>query len=53
MTDVLTVYVVPADAALADDPGLQASQPSTGGALSVLETSIRTGPPLHVHDRED
>jgi mannose-6-phosphate isomerase-like protein (cupin superfamily) len=25
----------------------------TGGALSVFETSIAGGPPLHVHDRED
>ena len=34
-------------------PGLKASQPSTGGALSVFETIIDAGPPLHVHDRED
>lgn len=33
--------------------GLKASQHSTGGALSVFETSIDAGPPLHVHDRED
>jgi uncharacterized cupin superfamily protein len=24
-----------------------------GGALSVFETTIGAGPPLHVHDRED
>ena len=24
-----------------------------GGALTVIETSIGAGPPLHVHDRED
>ena len=30
-----------------------ASRQSTGGALSVFETSIGTGPPLHVHDRDD
>jgi mannose-6-phosphate isomerase-like protein (cupin superfamily) len=53
MTDFLAGYVVPAGAGLADDPGLKASQRSTGGALSVFETSIGTGPPLHVHDRED
>ena len=53
MTDVLTGYVVPAGAGLAGDPGLKASQPSTGGALSVFETSVGAGPPLHVHDRED
>ena len=35
------------------DPGLKASLHSTGGALSVFETSIDAGPPLHVHDRED
>ena len=53
MTDFLAGYVVPAGTGLADDPGLKASQRSTGGALSVFETSIGTGPPLHVHDRED
>lgn len=53
MTDFLAGYVVPAGAGLADDPGLKASQRSTGGALSVFETSIGAGPPLHVHDRED
>jgi len=53
MTDFLTGYVVPAGADLAGDPGLKASQHSTGGALSVFETSIGDGPPLHVHDRED
>jgi len=53
MADLLTGYVVPAGAGLAGDPGLKASQPSTGGALSVFEISIRARPPLHVHDRED
>jgi mannose-6-phosphate isomerase-like protein (cupin superfamily) len=53
MTDFLAGYVVPAGAGLADDPGLKASQHSTGGALSIFETSIGAGPPLHVHDRED
>jgi mannose-6-phosphate isomerase-like protein (cupin superfamily) len=53
MTDFLANYVVPADAGLAGDPDLKASQLSTGGALSVFETTIGTGPPLHVHDRED
>ena len=53
MTNVLTGYVVPAGAGLAGDPDLKASQPSTGGALSVFETSVGAGPPLHVHDRED
>jgi hypothetical protein len=39
---------------VAGDPGLMASGTSTGGgALSVLETTIGAGPPLHVHDLED
>src|SRR5215831_9523053 len=53
MTDFLTGYAVPAGAGLAGDPGLKASRHSTGGALTVIETSIGAGPPLHVHDRED
>jgi mannose-6-phosphate isomerase-like protein (cupin superfamily) len=53
VTDFLAGYVVSADAGLAGDPGLKASRHSTGGALSVFETSIGAGPPLHVHDRED
>jgi mannose-6-phosphate isomerase-like protein (cupin superfamily) len=53
MTDFLAGYVVPPGAGVPDDPGLKASQHSTGGALSVLETTLEAGPPLHVHDRED
>ena len=54
MTDFPACYVVPPGASLTiGDPGLKASQLSTGGALSVFETSIDAGPPLHVHDRED
>ena len=53
MTDFLAGYVVPPGAGLADDPGLKASRHSTGGALSVFETTVEDGPPLHVHDRED
>jgi mannose-6-phosphate isomerase-like protein (cupin superfamily) len=53
MTDFLAGYVVPPGTGLAGDPGLKASQRSTGGALSVFETTIGAGPPLHVHDRED
>lgn len=53
MTDFLAGYVVPAGTGLADDPSLKASQTSTGGALSVFETSIGAGPPLHVHDHDD
>jgi mannose-6-phosphate isomerase-like protein (cupin superfamily) len=53
VTDFLTGYVVRAGVGLAGDPGLKASRHSTGRALSVFETSIGAGPPLHVHDRED
>ena len=53
VTEFLAGYVVPAGAGLAGDPGLKASQHSTGGTLSVFETTIAAGPPLHVHDRED
>jgi len=53
MTDFLAGYALPAGAGLAREPGLKASQHSTEGAVSVFETSIGTGPPLHVHDRED
>lgn len=53
MADFLAGYVVPAGAGLADDPGLKASQRSTGGALSVFVTRVGAGPPLHVHDREE
>jgi mannose-6-phosphate isomerase-like protein (cupin superfamily) len=53
MTDFIAAYVVPAGSDLTGDPGLKASYRSTGGAISVFETSIGTGPPLHVHERED
>ena len=53
MTDFLAGYVVPPGAGVTDEPGLKASRGSTGGALSVVETRIDAGPPLHVHDRED
>jgi len=32
---------------------MKASKHSTGGTLSVFETTIAAGPPLHVHDLED
>ena len=32
---------------------MKASKHSTGGTLSVFETTIAAGPPLHVHDHED
>jgi mannose-6-phosphate isomerase-like protein (cupin superfamily) len=54
MTDFPACYVIPPGASVTlGDPGLKASGHSTGGALSVVETSIDAGPPLHVHDRED
>ena len=53
MTDFLAGYTLPPGTGLAGDPGLKASRHSTGGALSVFETTIEAGPPLHVHDRED
>jgi hypothetical protein len=52
VTEFLAGYVVPAGASLAGEAGLKASRHSTGGALSVFETSIAAGPPLHVHDRD-
>jgi quercetin dioxygenase-like cupin family protein len=53
MSDFLAGYVVPPGVGVASDPHLKASQHSTGGALSVFETSTEAGPPLHVHDQED
>ncbi len=53
MPDFLASYALPPGAGVAGDPSLKASQHSTGGALSVFETTIEAGPPLHVHDRED
>jgi mannose-6-phosphate isomerase-like protein (cupin superfamily) len=53
VTDFLTGYVVPAGDGLAGDLGLEVSRHSTGGAVSVFETSIGARPPLHLHDRED
>jgi mannose-6-phosphate isomerase-like protein (cupin superfamily) len=53
MTDFLPGYALLPGAGVVDDPSLKASRHTTGGALSVLETTIEAGPPLHVHDRED
>jgi mannose-6-phosphate isomerase-like protein (cupin superfamily) len=53
MTDFPAGYVVPPGVGVTSDPGLKASQQSTSGALSVFETTVEAGPPLHVHDRED
>ena len=35
------------------EPGVAATRQSTQGALTVMQTEIRGGPPLHVHQRED
>jgi hypothetical protein len=53
ITDFLADYLAAAAPAWPGDPGLKGSQRPMGGALSVFEISIRGGPPLHVHDRED
>jgi mannose-6-phosphate isomerase-like protein (cupin superfamily) len=53
MTTFPAGYVVAPGAGVAGDPGMKASRLSTGGTLSVFETVIEAGPPLHVHDRED
>jgi quercetin dioxygenase-like cupin family protein len=53
MTDFVASYIVPAGSGLGGDPGLKASRLSTGGSVSVFETSIGAGPPLHVHEHED
>jgi quercetin dioxygenase-like cupin family protein len=46
-------YVAGPGADLTGGLGLKASAQSSGGALSVFETSVEAGPPLHVHDHED
>lgn len=47
-------YVVgPGHGAGDGDPGMKASARATGGSISVFETTVETGPSLHVHDRED
>jgi mannose-6-phosphate isomerase-like protein (cupin superfamily) len=47
-------YVVRAgDAVPGADPGVLASRATASGALLVMESEIRGGPPLHVHAGED
>jgi len=53
MTEPPRGYVVQVGTGLDGDPSMKASSLSTGGALSVFETTIDGGPPLHVHERED
>ena len=53
---VLSGYVVPSGQGLAEhagEPGIKASAGSTGGSLTVIETTLTREPPRHVHDRED
>ena len=35
------------------DPELKASRASTGGSLTLLESRLQHGPPLHIHAYED
>jgi mannose-6-phosphate isomerase-like protein (cupin superfamily) len=35
------------------DPGVKASALSTGGSLTLIESTIEGGPPRHVHSHED
>ena len=37
----------------AGDPALKASEPSTGGTLTLFESDTDGGAPRHVHSRED
>jgi mannose-6-phosphate isomerase-like protein (cupin superfamily) len=47
-------YVVARGAGLQGPiPGVKAGRASTGGSLSVIETTIEGGPPRHMHTRED
>jgi quercetin dioxygenase-like cupin family protein len=52
----ITGYVLPAGQGLPsrpDEPGTKASAASTAGSLTVIESTLTSGPPRHVHDRED
>jgi mannose-6-phosphate isomerase-like protein (cupin superfamily) len=49
-------YALPAGRGLRqhpEDPGIKASAASTGGSLTLIESRLHSGPPRHVHDRED
>jgi len=47
-------YVVgPGQGVPGRDPELKASRASTGGSLTLLESRLRHGPPLHIHAYED
>jgi len=35
------------------DPALKASRASTGGSLTLIESRLQHGPPLHIHAYED
>lgn len=53
MTDSLAGFVVPPGTGLDGDSSMKASRQVTAGALSVFDTRIDAGPPLHVHEHED
>ena len=52
----VTGYVLSAGQGLPgrpDEPGTKASAASTAGSLTVIESTLTSGPPRHLHDRED
>lgn len=52
----VTGYVVGAGQGLParpDEPGIKATAASTAGSLTVIESTLTSSPPRHVHDRED
>lgn len=54
MTSPLRPYVtLPGEGLSAADRTMKASRDATGGAISVYETTVDSGPPLHVHTHED
>jgi quercetin dioxygenase-like cupin family protein len=46
-------YLLEAGTGVADDPAVKASRTSTGGSLTVIESTTHGGAPPHVHERED
>lgn len=54
MSEQLTGYRVQAGGGIPHRvDGVKASSASTGGSLTVIETTIDGGPPRHLHTRED
>jgi mannose-6-phosphate isomerase-like protein (cupin superfamily) len=55
-SDILHGYVLRVGQSLLghpEDAGIKASAASTGGSLTLIESRLHSGPPRHVHDRED